>query len=174
MPKHKAGKELQRSGQRVLSLSKLADEANKEHAEVVKSGLSMLQHARACGNYLLQAKHAIGHGGWLSWVRDNFRATPRTAQRYMRIAERWEDLRLNATRVSDLSVRGAVKLLREQTVERERGDTLLFTYKSLVGHRINMQRQANNLPEHLAERLVRVMDELREIEEAVQGQLSSP
>lgn len=63
-----------------------------------------LAHARRAGEYLIEAKAAIGHGKWHTWLADNCpHLHERRAQRLIRFAR-------NPTLLSD-SVTGALKLL---------------------------------------------------------------
>lgn len=52
-----------------------------------------------CGKLLLLEKEDCEHGEWLEWLNTNFDGTPRTAQRFMRIA--------NATAASHLPMNGS-------------------------------------------------------------------
>src|SRR5262245_57248348 len=67
------------------SLPDLAERINEEHRLCEQSFRSGLMHAHNAGNLLLEAKDHCGHGNWLPWLRDNCRASERTAQAYMRI-----------------------------------------------------------------------------------------
>jgi hypothetical protein len=78
-------------------LSRLADTANAEHAAFETTQTAALAHAIAAGQALIEAKRAVGHGGFLRWVEAHCDFGERTAQNYMRLAR-------NAKRVSDLSV----------------------------------------------------------------------
>jgi hypothetical protein len=75
------------------SLAELAAQINAEHGlaeTAIREGLS---HARQAGMRLLQGKARIPHGNWLPWLKANCRqGNPRTAQRYMRLAEHWEEV----------------------------------------------------------------------------------
>jgi hypothetical protein len=72
---------------------------------------SALQHARRCGELLLQAKRQIPHGGWETWREANLQLSSSTASLYQRVAQNWE--RLEAEGVADLSLREADRLLRQ-------------------------------------------------------------
>lgn len=68
----------------------LTEKAKKINAAVLAaeaSAKSAVQHALAAGNLLIEAKKAIGHGGWQKWVVSNCDLAPRTARAYMRLAE---------------------------------------------------------------------------------------
>jgi hypothetical protein len=66
-------------------LGELAAQVRVEHRAVLADARSMLLHAVAAGEALLEAKALIGHGSWLNWL-SGVGLEPRTAQRYMRIA----------------------------------------------------------------------------------------
>lgn len=74
-----------------------ADEINRLHSEAMKlvsasrhSLDAALMAAWRAGALLIAEKqrvrHAMGAGAWLIWLESNFHGTPRTAQRYMRLA----------------------------------------------------------------------------------------
>lgn len=101
----------------------VADEINQEHELFTTSMRTSLDHAIRCGQLLIEQKERLEHGEWLPWVMENCAFSERHAQRYMELA-------LNTTRVSDLpdlpvypsyqtakqidqatSIRGALKIL---------------------------------------------------------------
>jgi hypothetical protein len=91
----------------------------KEHEATVLGLSYALEHAMACGDALLRARPAVGpHGTWLPWLE---RLEPqggpavRMAQNYMRLAENRATLAAaaNTKRVSYLSIRGALALIRQ-------------------------------------------------------------
>jgi hypothetical protein len=89
----------------------LAELINAEHRACEAAAVSAVEHAIRCGELLLEAKERSGHGGWLEWLRKNCEVSSRHAQRYMQLAK--DKDKINATRVSDLSLRGAMRELRE-------------------------------------------------------------
>ena len=111
------------------NLATLANLINQAHQSVQAAITEGLQHAKAAGELLLQAKAQCPHGAWGSWLDDNFQGSDRTAQRYMTIAKRWPELEAKATRVSDLPFREAVKLLTETRAKREGADEFLQTVR---------------------------------------------
>jgi TET-Associated Glycosyltransferase/Protein of unknown function (DUF3102) len=91
-------------------LSELAAVANREHQLAKQELLSAVGHAARCGEVLNAAKEQVGHGGWAKWLKENFVASERTAQRYMLIAA-------NPTCVSDLeerSINAALAAIHEE------------------------------------------------------------
>jgi hypothetical protein len=92
-------------------LAELAGRINAEHQQVETALRAGLEHARAAGELLLQAKAQCGHGRWLEWLKANVAFTDRTARRYMTIASRWGELTDKSDTVSDLTCRDALQLL---------------------------------------------------------------
>lgn len=69
-----------------------------------------MNHALRCGDLLIKAKATVQHGHWLPWLRQNIAFSERTAQGYMRIAQRYSSLQKRDS-VADLGVRGVLKEL---------------------------------------------------------------
>ncbi len=93
-----------------LALTDLAGEINREHEAAQKAAQTAVEHARRCGELLVQAKAEVGHGGFLAWLRAHCHVQERQARNYMRIAENWP-LIANRHRGADLSVKGVLRLL---------------------------------------------------------------
>jgi hypothetical protein len=72
---------------------------NRWHKAAVSAGDDFMTAAVECGKLLLLEKEDCEHGEWLEWLNTNFDGTPRTAQRFMRIA--------NATAASHLPMNGS-------------------------------------------------------------------
>jgi Protein of unknown function (DUF3102) len=101
-----------------VELVTLAEQINAEHRACEVAAASAVEHAIRCGELLLEAKERSGHGGWLKWLKENCEVSSRHAQRYMQLAK--DQRVINPTRVSDLSLRGAMRQLREaKAVSRE-------------------------------------------------------
>jgi hypothetical protein len=97
------------------SLAELAGQINSEHGHVVDAVRDGLEHARKAGVLLLQAKSRVPQGNWLAWVRANCTATPRSVQRYIRLAERWDEI--VARGGERFGIAGALKLLTRPASE---------------------------------------------------------
>ena len=80
-----------------------AREINRLHGETVhlascsrSSLLTALESAWQAGHLLAAEKKRVrrtmGGGAWLIWLQQNFEGTPRTAQRYMRLAQSEADI----------------------------------------------------------------------------------
>jgi hypothetical protein len=73
----------------LVQLAAQIDAAHERHEAAVRDGLA---HARQAGDLLIRAKSALPHGKWLDWLVANSKVAPRTAQRYMRLAEQWREV----------------------------------------------------------------------------------
>ncbi len=93
----------------------LATEITREHEAACRAVRSGLAHARRAGDLLLEVKAGLEHGVWLPWLAEHCPTiAARTAQAYMRIAQRWPELEATkASRVADLPMRQALALLAD-------------------------------------------------------------
>ena len=41
---------------------------------------------------LIEAKELVQHGDWLPWLESNTEVVPRQCQKYMRLAENWDEI----------------------------------------------------------------------------------
>jgi hypothetical protein len=82
-------------------LETLAARINAEHRAIEVALKAGLAHAYNAGMLLIEAKDACPHGRWLRWVAENCEFSERTAQNYMRVAERWDELQGCAERELD-------------------------------------------------------------------------
>jgi len=73
-----------------IKLGTLATRANEAHDGVISSLNKAIYYAKNAGDVLRMAKPKVGHGNWLEWLDQNFRASAETARVYMRISEHWE------------------------------------------------------------------------------------
>ena len=92
----------------------LAAEINDMHQKAVHHagaavfyGQSAVESAIKAGGLLLEAKKTVAHGQWLPWLRANITFSERTAQAYMRVARRGDEIRSTA----DLSLGKALDLV---------------------------------------------------------------
>ena len=95
----------------------LATKINDAHRAALQAAQDALVAAREAGRLLMEVKAGLGHGEWGAWLEANVEFSARSAQGYMRIAERWEEL--NPQRVAHLSLRGALALLSAPKEEGE-------------------------------------------------------
>jgi hypothetical protein len=101
-------------------LGDLAGRINQEHRQCEDAVRAGLEHARNAGRLLAEAKGKVTHGQWLPWLEKHCDFSVRTAQGYMRVAERWPELESKAQRVSHLSYREALSILAEPREEAAR------------------------------------------------------
>ncbi|MFQ5888814.1 MAG: DUF3102 domain-containing protein [Gemmatimonadota bacterium] len=92
------------------SLEDLARQIRAEHEQAAAAIRRGLEHARRAGELLIEAKGRLDHGEWLPWLESRCDISVRTAQAYMRIARRWDEL-ANTQRAAHLTVRDALRLL---------------------------------------------------------------
>ena len=67
------------------------------------------------GRCLNEAKDLLPHGEWLPWLTEQVEFSPRTAQKFMKLAREWS----NANTLADLGASKALMLLALPTEERE-------------------------------------------------------
>jgi hypothetical protein len=94
-------------------LSKLAERINAEHRQAHAALCVGLEHAKNAGALLLEAKEQCEHGQWLPWLEANVCFSIRTAQAYMRVAERWPELEAKAQGLAHLTFEQALDYLAE-------------------------------------------------------------
>jgi DUF3102 family protein len=89
-------------------LDALKQRINEEHRRCEEAVGSALEHAINAGEGLVQMKDNLSHGTWGRWLRENFEGSECTAQAYMRLYRRRDEIRNGA---ADLSIRGALSSL---------------------------------------------------------------
>ena len=85
-------------------LAVLAGRIREAHEACRAAAVVTAERAIEAGRLLIEAKAAVRHGEWLSWLRDHTGISERTAQRYMRLAQ----LGLKPDTVSDLGIAAAL------------------------------------------------------------------
>src|SRR4051794_5014264 len=88
-------------------LQRLRAAIELEHAHTLAAYGNAVAHAIRAGELLLEVKGLVGHGRWLPWLAENFPASVRTAQGYMRLARNPTD----AQRVAHLGIAEALRAL---------------------------------------------------------------
>jgi Holliday junction resolvase RusA-like endonuclease len=110
------------------SLTDLAIRIKAEHEAAALAMRRGVEHAMAAGNLLIEAKAQLKHGQWLPWLEVHCAMSERTAQLYMRLAQRRPELEAsNPQGLADLTLEGASRLLSkpaendaaEQDTERD-------------------------------------------------------
>jgi hypothetical protein len=67
-------------------LTQYAEDANEAASVAEKSAKNAVEAAIEAGTALNAARKLVRSSDWLEWLEENFRYSPRTAQKYMRIA----------------------------------------------------------------------------------------
>jgi hypothetical protein len=93
----------------------IATAINEAHQRAFGKAREALDHARHAGDLLHEAKASMQHGEWLPWLKENIKFSERTAQAYMRLAARWDELQKKSATAADLPLRDALKVLSAPT-----------------------------------------------------------
>jgi len=97
-----------------------------ELAAIGRPTSEMLTHAITIGEALDQAKQLVGYGNWENWLGTECGLSLRTARDYLRLfahRARIEEVLQRAAELHELSIRGALRLIRTGTVTRKRTST---------------------------------------------------
>lgn len=114
------------------------------------------------GHRLIEAKSVLSDGEWLSWLAEKADFSPRTAQRFMRLAREWSD----ATALSHLGASKALQLLALPESEREEfmGET----------HQVDGEEKAViNMTSRELEKAIKDRDEARKAAEQAKADASA-
>jgi hypothetical protein len=110
-------KELATRGEMVL----LVQEANEHHNLAVNSARSALTHAKEAGLKILELKERCAHGTFTSLIQANngLDMTMRTAQRYMEVARRYDDIieKIGPSRAAVVSLSEGLAAIRGKAEE---------------------------------------------------------
>lgn len=128
----------------VSEINRLHAEA-KQHAVASRRSLgAALAAAWRAGQLLLTEKKRVrqtmGCGAWLLWLEQNFRGTPRTAQRYMKLAKSVTDVAF----LQGMSLRQAYDRLGIPMEEKHAGGS--FSLQPLAPHLLLASKLARVLP----------------------------
>ncbi len=93
--------------------SNRAERINEAHHAGNAAAMDALEHYYRAGVLLNEQKAELPHGGWLPWLEANFESDPRTAQRYMKLADNLPAIKANTTPMSHLTLSKALGLLTE-------------------------------------------------------------
>jgi len=125
-----------------VAVANLAARINEAHAHAIEHAEKAIDEARRAGELLIEAKAQLGHGGWLPWLAANCKFGERQAQRYIQLASNWTSLASNPTRVSDLSLRGALAQLSKAKPHCTSANVPAQTERApaaLIGHALQSQ-----------------------------------
>lgn len=97
----------------------------------IKAELSKgIEHAIRAGQLLAEAKRAVPHGHWLSWLKENFSLSERTAQNLIRLATRFP----NTKETADLTVTDAIASLAETRPKAEANPLCFLPTSPTLAH----------------------------------------
>jgi len=99
-------------------LATIAQQLNRLHGEFLALAGRSLRVAKESGDLLAEAKESVAHGDWEAWLETFFPGSSRTAEAYMRIANRWDEIEAKAQTTADLTLDAALKLLARPKPER--------------------------------------------------------
>ncbi|MDQ0084553.1 hypothetical protein J2W35_004922 [Variovorax boronicumulans] len=92
--------------------SDVIDKINEAITAAESNARTAMGHAIFAGNLLNTAKTMVDHGEWQAWLEAHVVVAPRTAQAYMRLARKLQELPPEeAQRVADLPLREAVRAI---------------------------------------------------------------
>jgi hypothetical protein len=128
----------------VAEINRLHAEA-KQHAVASRRALgASLTAAWQAGHLLLvekkRVRQTMGGGAWLLWLEQNFRGTPRTAQRYMKLAKGVADVAF----LQGMSLRQAYDRLGIPMEEKHAGES--FVLQPLAPHLLLASKLVRALP----------------------------
>lgn len=107
-------------------LDAVAAEIRAEHSAAERAQHAALEHARHAGAQLIAAKARLPHGQFKPFVRDECQMPHSTANLYMKVARRWDEL-IKSQPVATLTLRAAAKFLSNGTQDddtEEKADAL--------------------------------------------------
>ena len=131
-------------------------------AEIIQRKQNAGNEILAIGNCLIEAKAMLSEGEWLTWLSDRVDFSPRTAQRFMRLAKEWTD----ATALSHLGATKALTLLALPPEERE---TFMVENHIVDGE----EKTVIDMTSRELEKAIRERDEARMAAEAAQADARS-
>ena len=104
-------------------LGDLAARIAAEHEAAGAATRKTLQHAITAGELLIEAKDRVGHGRWENWLKKTCNVPPRSATKYMKLAEGRETIEKNQIGLgADLTINAALRLLKPKTKKAEPPD----------------------------------------------------
>ena len=107
------------TNEQATKLAALAPRIKQAHDRYIEGSRKSLAHAREAGRLLLEAKGLGTHGQWEQWVKHNCQFSLRTAEAYMRIADRWKDLEAKAQDLALLGIEQALQTLAQRKQEKQ-------------------------------------------------------
>jgi len=74
------------------TLDEIAAKVRQAHQAITKLHEASLQHARQCGDWLSMVKARMTYDKWIAWCNKECRIGESTANNYVRVFQRWDDL----------------------------------------------------------------------------------
>lgn len=75
-----------------LRLQKITPDIQSTYKQAQDAAILTVQYALTCGRKLCEAKRLVGYGSFERYIVETCQCDPRTARRYMCLAENWEEL----------------------------------------------------------------------------------
>src|SRR5438552_3021336 len=98
-----------------IPLSKRAAKINELHNQAMMYASTTLEKFRSVGMLLIEAKKVIRRGHFGPWVAEYCHFSARTAQGYVRLATKWDQL--SGRQQATLGLEGALDLLKERSAD---------------------------------------------------------
>lgn len=117
------------------NLDELARQINQAHARFERGVRTSLSAAVEAGGLLAEAKVWIKHGLWLAWISENLSFSPRTAQKYMRLAAK-------APETAHLDTPAGIEEALALIADPNTGQDLPEAAEALTGDILNLLGQA--------------------------------
>lgn len=115
----------------ISNLPQLATTANDAHQQFERLAGEALDHAQRAGQALTEAKAALPHGQFETWIEHNVKFSARTARSYMRVATNWQTISSRRADCPSLSLRDAIQMLATpQDTSLQIGNALPFCVPS--------------------------------------------
>jgi Protein of unknown function (DUF3102) len=99
-------------------LAALAEKVRNADMRVRLSMSHALDAALDAGDALIAARLLVAHGGWADWLGKHCDVSMRMANNYIRLAENRALIDADRKRVSEMSIRAALKLLTPKRSEQ--------------------------------------------------------
>ncbi len=147
----------------------LAREIQTEHDAAFGKAREALEHARRCGELLLQVKDSLKHGEWLPWVKEHVTVSDRQARRYMQLAQNWEAIAAKSDTVSNLTMREALSGLAGSADSQE--EDLLVLLRLWVAEANALADDMSTSPQPA--RYDRLRDELKRLHDHINAYQST-
>ena len=104
--------------ERSRHLAALAEKVRNADQRARLSMSHALDAALDAGDALIAARRLVAHGGWADWLGQHCGVSIRMANNYIRLAENRALIDANRKRVSEMSIRAALKLLTPKRSEQ--------------------------------------------------------